>query len=276
MENKGKIILFLIACILLTGCGKEAETEGQQPEVNADSLAGDRADNYSSMDGIADIDGNVSSPEQSIQCEIMSGNFSRLDASAEFREHIKNTFERWAGGETCEIEWQIIDLNGDGIDDLIVQDRDTVGESEVKQILGIFACDENSARCVEWDLNDMTEYSFCGPTGELMYTAYNYGHIPDEEPYWHYHYDRDWNKIGDYLLVIYWIDSTVDPDYAKIWREEHPDLAEDGIYYRKYTEDAMEELTRGEWEEMYEAATGYKVDSELIRREEWRQEKQKK
>lgn len=186
MGNKGKIILFLIACILLTGCGKEAETEGPQPEVSADSLVGDRADNYSSMDGIADIDGNVSSPEQSIQCEIMSGNFSRLDASAEFKEHIKNTFDRWAGGETCEIEWQSIDLNGDGID------------------------------------------------------------------------------------------STVDPDYAKIWREGHPDLAEEGIYYRKYTEDAMEELTRGEWEEMYEAATGYKVDSELIRREEWRQEKQKK
>ena len=51
-----------------------------------------------------------------------------------------------------------------------------------------------------------------------MYTAYNYGFIPDEEPYWHY-YDKGLNKINDYLLVIYWIDSTVDPEYTEIWRE---------------------------------------------------------
>lgn len=68
----------------------------------------------------------------------------------------------------------------------------------------------------------------------------------------------------------------MDPEYAEIWREEHPDLAEDGIYYRKYTEDGMEELTRGEWEEMYETATGYEVDSELIGYEERRQEKSEK
>lgn len=246
LEDRGKRALFLLGCFFLAGCGKEMEEEEQQAEISVES---------------------------SIQSEIMSGDFSRLDEDDGFKEQIESAFHRWESGETHEIEWRIIDLNGDGIEDLIVQNKETVGESEMKQIFGIFACGEESARCVEWDLNDMTEYSFCGPTGELIYTAYNYGFIPDEEPYWHYYYDKDWNKINDYLLVIYWIDSTVDPEYAEIWREEHPDLAEDGIYYRKYTEDGMEELTRGEWEEMYETVTGYEVDSELIRREERRQEK---
>lgn len=282
LRDRGKTVLLLLACLLLAGCGKEMGEEEQRAEISADSSANSNIDSNST--DIDSTDNSIDSKEKdivvretaenrSIQTEIMSGDFSRLDEDDEFKEHLERAFARWESGETLEIEWQMLDLNGDGIEDLIVQNKETVGASEIKQILGIFACDEDSARCVEWDLNDMTEYSFCGPTGELMYTAYNYGHIPDEEPYWHYYYDKEWNKINDYLLVIYQIDSTVDPEYAETWREEHPDLAEDGIYYRKYTEDGMEELTREEWEEMYETATGYEVDSELIRYEEWRIEK---
>lgn len=209
---------------------------------------------------------------QSVQSEIMHGDFQHLDEPDDFKAYVDEHYNMWMERGISEVEWQIIDINGDGTEDLIVQNSDTTyGES--KQILGIFACGEESAECVEWDLNDNTEYSFCGPTGELMYTAPNYGGVVDNEPYVHYYYDGEWNKVEDYTLEIIQIDSAMNEEYAEIWKEEHPDLAEDGIYYRKYAEGRVEELTREEMEEMYETATGYKLDSELIRHSEWNNRK---
>ena len=202
--------------------------------------------------------------KQSVQSEIMHGDFRHLDEPDDFKERIDEYYNMWIDRGIPEVEWQMIDINGDGTEDMILQNRDaTYGET--KPILGIFACEGESAKCVEWDLIDMTEYSFCGPTGELMYTAPNYGQVVDSEPYVHYYYDREWNKVEDYTLKIIRIDSAVDEEYAEIWKKEHPDFAEDGIYYRKYAEGREEVLTREEMEEMYETATGYKLDSGLIR-----------
>lgn len=201
--------------------------------------------------------------KSSIQSEIMNGDFRRLGVSDDFKEHIEKYYNLWKDRGIPEVEWQIIDLNGDGIEDLILQNKDTIGIE--KEIIGIFACEEDRAKCMEWDLNDMTEYSFCGSTGELMYTAPNYGGIVDNEPYVHYYYDKEWNKVEDYSFEIIRIDSgVVDEEYAEIWKEEHPDFAEDGIYYRKYTEGRVEVLTREQVEEIYETATGYELHSVLI------------
>ncbi len=111
----------------------------------------------------------------------------------------------------------------------------------------------------------MTEYSFCGSTGELIYTAPNYGSLVDEEPYQHYYYDKEWNKITDYSLAIIQIDSiAADEEYAKEWKKEHPEFAEDGIYYMKYTESGSEVLTKEEVIEIYEEETGDALYSLLI------------
>lgn len=209
-------------------------------------------------------DGAFYSMKQSIQSEIMDGNFQHLDEPDDFKERIDEYYNMRLERGIPEVEWQIIDINGDGTEDMILQERDTI-YGETKPIVGIFACEGESAKCVEWDLIDMTEYSFCGPTGELMYTAPNYGWVVDSEPYVHYYYDREWNKVEDYTLKIIRIDSTMDEEYAEIWKKEHPDFAVDGIYYRKYAEGREEVLTREEMEEIYETATGYKLDSGLIR-----------
>jgi len=66
-------------------------------------------------------------------------------------------------------------------------------------------------------------------------------------------------------LVVYCIDSEDDEEYAEIWKQENPDMAEDGIYYRKYTEEGEEILTQEELESIYEMETGYEFSSEFFK-----------
>ncbi len=44
-------------------------------------------------------------------------------------------------------------------------------------------------------------------------------------------YDSDWQEIIDYTLEVLGVDSEMDEDYAKEWKSEDPDMAEDGLHF---------------------------------------------
>lgn len=208
-------------------------------------------------------DGAFYSLKSSIQSRIMGGDFECLDNDREYAQSIEKTYD-WIRNGLKDGQWRRVDLNGDGIEDLILEEKETVAaDLEEKRIIGIFACYEDEARCILWDVNDGTEYYFCGATGELMYFASSYGGVVSAEPYSHYYFDEEWNKITDYTLVVYRIDSKMDEEYAEKWKKENPDMAEDGVYYRKFTEEGIEILTREELESIYEMETGYEFYSEF-------------
>lgn len=213
-------------------------------------------------------DGAFYSLKNTIQSQIMSGDFSCLTDE----EKWENLQERYAMRADF-FEWRQIDLNGDGIEDLILQEKNISGHNDDIHIIhGIFGCQKDEAILVLWDEVDCTEYYFCGPTGEIMYTAPSYGApILSFEPYSHCYFDRDWNQIRDYELVVYEIDMISYPESVEEWRQEHPDMAEDGIYYKKYSEKGEEILTREELESIYEQETGSEFYSALIERQEIRQ-----
>lgn len=198
----------------------------------------------------------------SIQGTIMSGDFSCLED--EDWESMQKDYD-WGMNELELYEWSQLDLNGDGIEDLILQRKKALKGWEHKLILGIFVCEKDRARCILWDTADNSEYYFCGPTGELMYTASSYVPIVSKELYRHCYYDRDWNLITDFELVVCRIDAKEYieeyPQQIEEWKQENPDMAEDGIYYRKYTEEGVEILTREEMENIYEMETGYEFQS---------------
>jgi hypothetical protein len=211
-------------------------------------------------------DGAFYSLKHSIQSEIMSGNFEHLNNDSEYVASIEKTYD-WVMNGLGGYEWRQLDLNGDGIEDLILQSKKALNSWEHKMILGIFACEEDEASCILWDTSDMTEYYFCGPTGEIMYTSTSYVPIVSFEPYEHCYYDREWNLVTDYELVVYKVDTEEGmkeyPQQVEEWQQEHPDMAEDGIYYRKYTEEGAEILTRQELENIYETVTGYEFHSDF-------------
>lgn len=240
--KKGIFLWSLLGCLLLAGCQKETAVEEGQ------------ADNTSFI---------ISVSENSIQSRLMSGDFECLDNDTEYVESVKKAYN-WTMNGLKDGQWRLIDLNGDGTEDLILEEKEAVtADSEEKRIIGIFACYEDKARCVLWDVNDLTEYFFCGLTGELMYSASSYGGVVSEEPYAHYYFDSEWNGITDYTIAVYRIDAAMNEEYAEKWRNENPDMAEDGIYFRKYTEEGVEVLTRKELENIYEMETGYEFHSEF-------------
>lgn len=187
--------------------------------------------------------------------ELLRGDFEHLSGKySDYRE----LFE--ADWESGDLEWRQIDLNGDGAEDFILQEARSISNIGQKRIIGIFTIEEDSIRCIMSDLNDSTEYSFCGATGKLFYTAPNYGGVVDNELYECYHYDAEWQITTDYELEILRVDSEMDEDYAKEWKSENPDMAEDGLYYFRYIGDEKEKLTREEWTNIYETETGLKFD----------------
>lgn len=256
--KKGIFLWSLLGCLLLAGCQKESVVEEGQ------------ADNTSFIISVSEniwylstTDAAFYSLKNSIQSRIMSGDFECLDNDTEYVESIEKAYG-WTRNGLKDGQWRLIDLNGDGIEDLILEEKEAVtADSGKKRIIGIFACYEDKARCVLWDVNDSTEYFFCGLTGELMYSASSYGGVVSEEPYTHYYFDREWNEITDYTIVVYRIDAAMNEEYAEKWRNENPDMAEDGIYFRKYTEEGVEVLTRKELESIYEMETGYEFHSEF-------------
>jgi len=171
--------------------------------------------------------------KDSVQGTIMSGDFSCLEG--EDWEIMQEIYE---GNDS--LEWRQLDLNGDGIDDLILQEKDTV---------------------------DRGEFSVCGLTGELMYYYNSFGSMVDVEGYSHYYYDKEWNKVIDYQLIIWYVDSPEGYDYPAEWFEAHPDMQEEGIYYRKYeggyagNEGKGEVLTLEELKEIYETEMGMEIFS---------------
>lgn len=211
-------------------------------------------------------DGIFYSLKPTIQSEIMRGNFEHLEGKyTEYvAEHIAERYSYWKE----EGEWRQLDLNGDGIEDLILQYKAGDNDWEQLRIAAIFACDRDSAHCILVDLNDMSEYYFCGPTGELMYTAPHYGMYTDAEPYQHCYYDRDWNLIEDYCLVIYRIDMEQYmeeyPQNAEEWRQANPNMAESGVYFWKRTDTGEEALTQTEFTKIYETVTGLTLYSDFF------------
>lgn len=234
-------------------------TEATEYPVNSEEL--EEADS-----GIEEVKPEV---KQTIQSELMSGNFEHLDEGREifegvtYAEYMAERYPRWKE----EDEWRQLDLNGDGIEDLILQMKRRDKDWEQQRILAIFACDKDSASCILLDENDMTEYYFCGSTGELMYTSPDQGRYVDFENYWHCYYDRDWNRIRDYELIIYRVNEDMGsefPEWAEEWKSKHPDMAEDGVYFRRYTDEREEAFTREEFTEIYETVTGLGLHSSFF------------
>ena len=211
-------------------------------------------------------DGAYYSLEHTIQSRIMSGDFSCMEDT--WSSDMSDYYERWSKADSYE--WRLIDLNGDGIDDLILQERRVVSQDrQWHRIIAIFACKEDSAVLFDFDVNDATEYSFCGPTGELMYNYYSYGVSIDFDAYEHYYYDVEWNRITDYTMLETEIDSSMDGgweeflEYRPNWLEEHPEMDKDGYYYSiipvdpETGEDMKREfMSYEEFKEIFEEVTG--------------------
>lgn len=69
-------------------------------------------------------------------------------------------------------QWIYVDINNDGISELIWQEKDTVRNSQVHRILAVFIAASEGTKCIVWDANDMGEFYFYLNNKIIYYTSY--------------------------------------------------------------------------------------------------------
>lgn len=167
---------------------------------------------------------------ETLKEQIKSGDFSNLKETDNIRiEEIKRVYANKKNDEG--IEWIEGDLNGDGLNELIWQEEKSYNEG-MKRIVGIFTFQTDEPVCTIWDINDSTEFLFMSDTGNIIYYTQYYGTY-----YFNgfdcYKFDSDWNKELFYGLHIYNVYDISEVD-VQWWHEEHPDMTNEGIYYKRY------------------------------------------
>ncbi|MCL1983698.1 MAG: hypothetical protein FWG53_11525 [Clostridiales bacterium] len=130
-----------------------------------------------------------------------------------------------------ELEWVECDLNGDGKNELIVQEKHWYNE-EMKCIKAIFAFQGQKTKLVIHDNVETGRFYFLCKNGNIVYHYYLYGVI-NEDCYSYYTFDNDMNITLAYALEIFNINDTA--ELGDGWSEDHPDMTETGMYYTKYT-----------------------------------------
>lgn len=197
---------------------------------------------------------------------IEGGDYSSID-DARIVEDLENIMNNRG---LREVEWIYYDLNEDGQDELILQEKASVADTRMKRIIGIFAEQRGQVLVIVWDVVDMGAFYYL-LNNQLIYTYHYYG-IYDYESYTIYDYDLQWDSRLVKGYEYYNIDSmeSLPPD----WLDVHPDLSQEGTYFRKYTVEDID----GETVRVYQDLTmeqwldelGFNYVQVLSRREQFR------
>lgn len=164
--------------------------------------------------------------------------------------------------EKNNVQWIETDINKDGKSDLILQEK--AGNSEgVNKIVGIFDIDKRNIKCVLWDVNDATEFSFLGKTNNVIYYT-QYSGVFDYVCLDCYTFNQCWDKTYAYGIQAFNIYDAV--EIPEGWfGDKCPDKLSIGENYIKYNyNQKMEILTKKEFEMEYENMTGLYFESSLF------------
>lgn len=165
--------------------------------------------------------------EQTIK-SFQNGDFTRfIESESVNRADLQNAYKVEESQKNNE--FVRYDINKDGIDELVWREKDEL-KGGMKRILGIFVYQENSIKSIFWDVNDSTEFCFLGENGNIVYYTQYYGTYMYEE-YNHIAFDADWKMSADYRLEIWNIYSL--EEVGENWEDQHPDMANEGIYCKK-------------------------------------------
>ena len=166
--------------------------------------------------------------EEDYISKIKNGDFSYItEASVVSKEVLECAYENMSQ----DTEWIMTDLNQDGEEDLIWQEKASI--STQKKILAVFDAAQNG-QCVFYDGMDAGEYFFITKEEVLIYYSQYFG-IYDYVSYERFCYDKEWNierKDGLYAWYVY------DSEEVLGWFDDHDHsgMEENGIYYKTYAD----------------------------------------
>lgn len=184
--------------------------------------------------------------------EIIKGDMSSLyQIEKEDRDFIKQLAQNGYN------EWSLCDINGDGKQELILQERQGELEGNIRHIIAIFAETEEGVKRVLWDIFETGEfYSFID--GRLIHYCYVNGTY-NADFYYRCIFDDDWEMREDRLFEI--LDVTSLDEYDFLSDEMKKEIPSVGFYYRyvTYGENDRETaalLSEDEWRDMFKEEMG--------------------
>lgn len=188
---------------------------------------------------------------------MMQGDFSAVfGLSDEDKEDLHNMYLR--DQERGDMEWAYFDINADGAEELIYQQKEPVSDSSKKRIYAVFAMTANGCERIIWDVNDMGEYHFLADDKIVYY--YRHSGVYHYESYSICSFDEMWNKNVEKQLEILLIDDMVSYEEYNwnLWDIVQPIKNE--YYYRiiKYGDDTTEKnlVQAEEWFHVFEDEIG--------------------
>ena len=184
--------------------------------------------------------------------EIINGDMSSL---YQIKEEDRNFIKQLA--QNGDNEWSLCDINGDGKQELILQERQGELEGNIRHIIAIFAETEEGVKRVLWDIFETGEfYSFID--GRLIHYCYVNGTY-NADFYYRCIFDDDWEMREDRLFEI--LDVTSLDEYDFLSDEMKKEIPSVGFYYRyvTYGENDRETaalLSEDEWRDMFKEEMG--------------------
>ncbi len=198
--------------------------------------------------------------------EIENGNYSYID-NEHVRKHLEILLPKGADIRDSDYEWVYKDINGDGKEDLILQEKNCNMEPPGNTlILDIFTIKEGDVVHVFADYMDAAYYCQLCDDGLLYYEQY-YGRY-DYEQYILFRYDKDWNGIFvDGLALYYLLESDEGEEEYTIY--EDLDMEKEQLYFWEFQmQDGKKEytgLTKEEWANKFYELFGRECKGEIFK-----------
>lgn len=195
---------------------------------------------------------NTISPEnQDVQTKIQNGDYSCMSDWDEYGY----LYEKYGGHGGGSENWVVMDINEDGIDDLMWMDDLIVSSENERMIFSIFLCYEDTAKCIHWDLNDMTEYLYLSKNKNIIEYGIQFGATSGSEGFFLMKADENEELKRTYGLVIY-----------DVYGEKVKDniLSFEKVTYENDGTHVYEEITKEEFLTEFQKMTGYEYVNEVF------------
>ena len=201
--------------------------------------------------------------------EIEKGNYSYIDDEY-LRKHLEIISSKMAYVRDGDFEWVYRDVNGDGVEDLILLEKYTNMEPPGNAlILDIITIKDGEVVHVFADHMDIAYYCQLCDDGLLYYEQY-YGRY-DYEQYILFRYDKDWNGIFvDGLTLYYLLElGEGEEEFYKGRISEDLDMEKEQLYFWEFQMQGEEkeytELTREEWINKFYELFGRECKGEIFK-----------
>lgn len=147
-----------------------------------------------------------------------------------------------------ETEWVYYDLNADGEEDLVLQEKEYTSDILAKRIVAVFTVRNNEVVHVIWDISEPGLFYFLYDNKLFFHGYYHGTYIYDS--YSNYQYNAEWERV---LVERYEYFNIYSMDeMPSDWSTSYPNLAQEGIYYIRTTDTLEESIAEQEFRDSLE------------------------